>query len=135
MHILPLVGIVREKMGNISFNVFLNFMVLRNGKTKVRSAKVLKQIFDVFIKTFCREWGGEIFPKWLFIYKQLEKCQNEYYNDNLNWVSFCRRSPLHVLMFPISLLKRNLWSYWKWQTFEEKIWPFFMTSKTRDLFS
>ena len=55
MHIPPLVGIVREKMENISFNVFLNFMVLRNGKAEVRNVKVLKQIFDVFIKTFCRE--------------------------------------------------------------------------------
>ena len=36
---------------------------------------------------------------------------------------------------PISLLERNLWSYWKCQTFDGKIWPFFMTSKIRDLFS
>ena len=48
---------------------------------------------------------------------------------------FCRRTYLHALMFPISLLKRNLWSHWKWQTFEGKIRPFFMTSKNRDLFS
>ena len=36
MHITPLVGIVREKMENIFFNVFLNFMVLRNGKAEVK---------------------------------------------------------------------------------------------------
>ena len=24
-------------------------------------------------------------------------------------------------MFPFSPLKRNLWSYWKWQTFDENI--------------
>ena len=34
-----------------------------------------------------------------------------------------------------SLLKRNLWSYWKWETPEEKIWPFFITSRSRALFS
>ena len=90
-------------------------MALRNDK--VQEKKFLKQRFEVFIKTFCEKWEGEVFPKWLFIYKQLEKCQNKYYNDNINWVSFCRRTSLHVLIFPFFLLKRNLWSYWKWQNF------------------
>ena len=42
---------------------------------------------------------------------------------------------IHALVFLISLLKRNLWWYWKWQTFEGKIWPFFMMSKNWNLFS
>ena len=37
-------------------------------------------------------------------------------------------------MFPISLQKMSLWSYWKWQTFEDKIWPFFVTSKNREVY-
>ena len=92
-------------------------------------------MFYVSIKTFCWKWEGETLPKWFFIFKQRGKCQNKYYPDNLNLMSSCRRASLHVLMFPISLLERNLWSYWKCQTFDGKIWPFFMTSKIRDLFS
>ena len=42
---------------------------------------------------------------------------------------------IHALVFLISLLKRNLWWYWKWQTSEGKIWPFFMMSKNWNLFS
>ena len=55
----------------------------------------------------------------------------------LSWQSkfskFCRRTCFHILMFLVSLLKRNLLSYWKWKNFEEKNCPF-MTSKNRDLF-
>ena len=43
-------------------------------------------MFHVSIKTFCRKWEGETIPKWFFIFKQLEKCQNKYYPDNLNLV-------------------------------------------------
>ena len=92
-------------------------------------------MFYVSIKTFCRKWQGETLPKWFFISKQLEKCQNKYYPDNPNLMSSCKRASLHILLFPISLLERNLWSHWKCQTFEGKMWPFFMTWKNRDLFS
>ena len=92
-------------------------------------------MFYVSIKTFCRKWEGETLPKWFFISKQLEKCQNKYYPDNPNLMSSYKRASLHILLFPISLLERNLWSHWKCQTFEGKIWPFFMTWKNRDLFS
>ena len=53
--------------------------------------KSFKQTFEVSIKFFCRKWERETFPKWFFIYKQLDKCQNEYYPDNGNIISFCRR--------------------------------------------
>ena len=59
----------------------------------------LKQTFEVFIKTFCRKWKVELFAKWLFVYKQLKKCQSEYYTDNLHWVKFCRHTSLHVPHF------------------------------------
>ena len=42
---------------------------------------------------------------------------------------------IHALVFLISLLKRNLWWYWEWKTFEGRIWPFFMMSKNWNLFS
>ena len=71
------------------------------------SLKFLKQTFEVSIKIFCRKWEGENLPKWFFIYKQLEKCQIEYYSDNLNLKRFCRRTSLHVFMLPISLLKKE----------------------------
>ena len=63
-------------------------------------------------KHFAENEKEKIFP--------FEKCQNKYYPDNLNFISFCRRTSLHVLMFPISVLKSNLSSYWKWQTLKEK---------------
>ena len=43
------------------------------------------------IKISCRKWETETLPKWFFIYKQFDKCQNEYYPDNRNIISFCRR--------------------------------------------
>ena len=101
----------------------------------IKKWQSIKQTIEVSIKTFCRTWERETLPQWFFIFKQLDKCQNEYYSDNLNLISLCRRISLHVLMFPIFLLKRNLWSYWKWQTPNEKIWPFFIPSKNRGLFS
>ena len=36
-------------------------MALRNDK--VQEKKFLKQRFEVFIKTFCEKWEGEVFPK------------------------------------------------------------------------
>ena len=105
-------------------------------KYNTKKSKVLKQTCEFSIKIFCWEWEGENISKGFFIYKQLDKCQNEYYPDNINSVSFCRRISLHVIIFPISLLKRNMWSYWKWLTFEGNIWSFFIRSnKNRNLFS
>ena len=77
---------------------------------------------------------GKLFPFDSFdssFLNNLKNAKQMYYSHNLNLVS-CRRNSLHALMFPISLLKKNLGSYWKWQTFERKIGPFFMTSKSRD---
>ena len=112
---------------------FLNVMTLGNSKWQDNKFKsFLKQTSLAFIKTFCGKWKEETLPKWFFISKKLEKCQNEYYLDNLNFISFYTllhvfyTQFLHVLMFPVPLLKRNLWSYWKWKTFEIKFWPFFM---------
>ena len=44
--------------------------------------------FEASIKILCRKWEGETLPKSFFIYKQLDKCQNEYYPDNPNLIRF-----------------------------------------------
>ena len=112
----------------------LNIMTLRNDKVQDNKLKSFwKQKSEVSIKTFCRKWEGETLPKWLVIYKQPEECQSGYYPDNLDLISFCIHTSLQVLLFLISLLKRNLRLHWKWQTFEEKISPFFMTSKKKEI--
>ena len=54
-------------------------------KYKIRN---LKQTFRDFVGTFSRKWEGETLPKWFFIFKELEKCPNEYYPDNLNLIIF-----------------------------------------------
>ena len=76
-------------------------MILRNGKLQEKFLK--KKTFEISIKTFCRKWEGETLPKCFFIFKQLEKYQNEYYPYNINLILFCRR------IFPanIYLLKVN----------------------------
>ena len=66
------------------------------------------QTSEVSIKTFWTKWDRENLPKWFFIDKKLEKCQNEYYPDNLDLISLCRRTSLHVPMLPVSLVNRNL---------------------------
>ena len=71
-------------------------------KYNTKKSKVLKQTCEFSIKIFCWKWEGENISKGFFIYKQLDKCQNEYYPDNINSVSFCRRISLHVIIFPIS---------------------------------
>ena len=68
----------------------------------------LKQRFECSMKTFCRKWEGETPPKLFLILKQLEKGKNEYYIGNLNSISFCRYTSLHVLMYPMSLIEWNL---------------------------
>ena len=50
--------------------------------------KKKKKPSKVSIKTRFRKLEGETLPKWFFIYKQLEKCQNEYYSDNINLINF-----------------------------------------------
>ena len=87
--------------------IFLEHLFLRILLDGCFSLKFLKQTFEVSIKIFCWKWEGENLPKRFFIYKQLEKCQIEYYSDNLNLKRFCRRTSLHVLMLPISLLKKE----------------------------
>ena len=55
-------------------------MMLRIGKVQNKKRKkFLKQTFEVSIKKFCRKPEEQTFPKWFFIFKQLGKCQNEYY--------------------------------------------------------
>ena len=59
----------------------------------------LKRTFEVSVKIFCRKWEGETLSKWFFIYKQLDKSQNEHYPDNPYLISFCRRISLHPCTF------------------------------------
>ena len=55
-------------------------MMLRIGKVQDKKRKkFLKQTFEVSIKKSCRKREEETLPKWFFIFKQLGKCQNEYY--------------------------------------------------------
>ena len=109
-------------------------MALWNGKVQDKKFKSFKtniwSFYQNILQKMRRRNSSQMIPQ----IKQLEKCQNEYYTDNLNLISFSSHTSLQLLMFPIALLKRSLWSYWKWQTFEGKIWPFFMTCKNRDLF-
>ena len=48
----------------------------------MRNLKLIKQMFYAS-KTFCRKCERDRFLKWFFIFKQLEKCQNEYYPESL----------------------------------------------------
>ena len=67
-------------------------------KYKIRNLeKFLKQTFEVSIKIFCWKWERETLTKWFFIYKELDKCQNEYYPDNPNLISFLRRISLDAI--------------------------------------
>ena len=71
-------------------------MTLKNGKVKHKKSK---RTFEASIKALCRKREGETLLKWFFIFKQIEKYQNQYYPYNLNLTRFCRRTSLHVLMF------------------------------------
>ena len=54
----------------------------------------------------------------------------------LSWYSkFNTCLQVYFLQIPNFSTKKNLWSYWKWQTSEGTTWPFFMTSKNKDLYS
>ena len=106
------------------------------GNSKVQNKKS-KSLWNKHLKILSNYFAGIGKEKHLpndYSIKQREKHQNECYAEYLNWVRFCGRTSLHILTFPISLLKRNMYLYWKWKSFERKIWPFFMASKTRDLF-
>ena len=112
----------------------LNFMTLDNSKVQ---NKKFKSLWNEHLKILSKHFAGIGKEKHLlndYSIKQREKCQSECYAEYLNWVRFCRRTSLHILTFPISLLKRNMDSYWRWKTSERKIWPFFVASINRDLF-
>ena len=88
-------------------------------KCKIRSLKVFKMNIWSFYQNILQKMGMRNSSQTILPFLRLEKCQDKYYPGNLNFMSFCRRT-LHVLMFSIPVLKSNLWSYWKWQTLEEK---------------
>ena len=72
--------------------------------------KILKPKCKTPFSKLHKNWKRETLPKWFFVYKQLERCQNEYYPDILNLISFCRRTFLQVPIFPIYMLTRNFFS-------------------------
>ena len=51
-------------------------------KYKIKNFKIFWKIFEVSVKTFFRKMEGETHPNLSFIFKQLQKCRNEYYSDN-----------------------------------------------------
>ena len=57
-------------------------------KYNIRNLQVFKTNIWISIKTFCRKWEREALPKRFFIFKQLGKCQNEYYPYDLNLIGF-----------------------------------------------
>ena len=77
---------------------------------KVHVSALLVIIRESNGKYICRKKQGKTLPKWFLIFK---------------------RTFLYALMFLVSLLKKNLWPYWKLQTFEGKIWYFFTTSQKK----
>ena len=82
---------------------YSNFMILRNGI--VQHKKHLKFLSN----HFAENEKERFFPNDSSFLSNLKKMQNKYYPDNQNLVSFCSRTSLHALMFPISLLKWNLY--------------------------
>ena len=71
-------------------------------------------MFYVSIKTFCRKWEGETLPKWFFFLSNLKNAKP----DNLNLMSYCRRTSLARSKVPrfstkkesvIILQMPNLW--------------------------
>ena len=90
------------------FNL-LNFMILRNGKVHDAIFKSFQNKQVKFLsKKFCRKWEGETFPKWLFIFKQFGKCQNEYCPYNSYLVRFCRRSLFPYNTFVCHICSRGI---------------------------
>ena len=136
-HIPLLIAIAPENNEKYIFKrIFnlLNLTTLRNGKVQNKKFnRFQNKYLKLLLKYFIENGKEKLSPNDSF-FKQLEKCQKEYYPENLNLTSFCSLTILELIIFPISLLKRNLPSYWKWQTLEGKIWPVLMTSKNRDLF-
>ena len=87
---------------------------------RIWSHLLRKSLMENFI--FCAvKREGEALPKWFFIFNQLEnEWQNEYYLDNLNLTSFCSRTSLQLLMFPIyisikkeSMIILKITNFWR----------------------
>ena len=55
----------------------------------------------VSFKTICGKWEGETLPQIILHFKQLEKCQREYYPGNLNSSNFLyfpsKKEPVAIL--------------------------------------
>ena len=84
-------------------------MKLRNDKVqdkKVRSFKIKHLKF--LSKLFAENGKEKLFPNDSLFISNLKNEKNENYPDNLSLINFCRRTSLHFLTFPVSLLKRNL---------------------------
>ena len=115
--------LLKKVIKNISFNVFWIFKLheLRNGI--IQHKKHLKFLSDHFAEN----------EKEKRLPKKLKKCKTNTILTIKIYQVFAGVPPYN-LMFPISLLKKNLLWYWKWQTFDGKIWPFFMTSESRFMF-
>ena len=92
---------LEEVKENISYNV-LNIMTLGNGKGQDNKFKsFLKQTSLAFIKTFCGKWKEETLPKWFFISKKLEKCQNESWQSKFHKFLQTFTRFLHVVFYTI----------------------------------
>ena len=75
---------------------------------KIENLKNFKTNFWSFYRNNLLKLGRRNSSQMILIYKQYDTCQNKYYPDNLNLISFYRHISYHVLMFTISLSKRNL---------------------------
>ena len=77
-------------------------MTLGNGKGQDNKFKsFLKQTSLAFIKTFCGKWKEETLPKWFFISKKLEKCQNESWQSKFHKFLQTFTRFLHVVFYTI----------------------------------
>ena len=64
-------------------------------KYKIRNfKKFLKQIFEAFVKIFCRKWEGETLQNYSSFLKMPKRTLS---SDNLN-LSFCSLTSLQLLM-------------------------------------
>ena len=75
-------------------------MILRNDKLQ---EKFLKKNIWNFCQNILQKREGETLPKCFFIFKQLEKYQNEYYPYNINLIRFCRRTfPANIYLLKVN---------------------------------
>ena len=110
-----------------------NFMILRNGK--VQDKKHLKSLS----KHFSENGKEKLFPNECSFLNNLKNVK-----QILSWQStfsrFLQGNLLACSNVPhFSTKKESLWlkwqsDNWKWQTFQGKIWSFFMTSKKKIYF-